>query len=422
MLGNDTHAPGSVDWVLWERLIRLCTETAGYLYKEYTPTQVRYEKGSRPTLESYLKESVGDCGSDEDKIKGIVRFTQRLGQNVVDESLDEMRFGGTEEEIIQRGSDWCTDVARVGCVLSQVAGIPARLINLFNTNQAYSGHVITEVYRGGVWGAVDPTTAVIYRKPNGIPASTWELMNQPQLIEVSSRGESTPYTTEGQFRAAGVSIKFAAIQCEVKNVRWPFIQLLGTVLFVGRKHEACAVWRPLAEPRLHGLIFVDDPIRLAMSHRSTQNSFGTPRISRTNRRSQGLTHTWGISRFLGFWITCSPSDRRLSSIPWNHPNIQTPPSPAAVFHGSTSSYNPEIMEPHRHFSDTAFVILHQRRLTEGVEPEIHLLTRPKFHVSKFDRRPGKGMTFRLWCTPLWETPDDGDQDDVRDTRPPWESR
>ena len=208
MLGNDTHAPGSVDWVLWERLIRLCTETAGYLYKEYTPTQVRYEKGSRPTLESYLKESVGDCGSDEDKIKGIVRFTQRLGQNVVDESLDEMRFGGTEEEIIQRGSDWCTGVARVGCVLSQVAGIPARLINLFNTNQAYSGHVITEVYRGGVWGAVDPTTAVIYRKPNGIPASTWELMNQPQLIEVSSRGESTPYTTEGQFRAAGVSNYF----------------------------------------------------------------------------------------------------------------------------------------------------------------------------------------------------------------------
>ena len=80
-----------------------------------------------------------------------------------------MRFGGTEEEIIERGSEWCTDVARVACALYQVAGFPCRIVNLFNLNAAYSGHVIVEVYRSEKWGAVDTNTGVIYQKADGAP-------------------------------------------------------------------------------------------------------------------------------------------------------------------------------------------------------------------------------------------------------------
>lgn len=121
-----------------------------------------------------------------------------------------MRFGGTEEQIFRRGSDWCTDAARVGCVLCQIAGLPARLVFLADTAQAYSGHVITEVYRQRVWGAVDPTTAVTYRHPDGRPASTWQLMNQPGLVKAHWKGEATPCTTVGQFRAAAISNYFVS--------------------------------------------------------------------------------------------------------------------------------------------------------------------------------------------------------------------
>lgn len=155
MLESDTHAPGSVDRVLVERMIRLCPQTAPYLYEAYTPTRVRYQKNSRPELERYVEQVVVPMKAVAERVVGMARFCLDLGKEG-SEDLDAMRIGGTEEEIIRRGSDWCTDVARVGCVLCQVAGLPARLVYLADTTQAYSGHVIIEVYRGGLWGAVDP--------------------------------------------------------------------------------------------------------------------------------------------------------------------------------------------------------------------------------------------------------------------------
>lgn len=207
MLENDTHAPGSVDRVLMGDMIRLCSETTDYLYSEYTPTKVLYEKGSRPDLERYLTEILKDWHSQEELIEHIARLTCALGKNVSDD-LSTTVVGGTEEEIIRRGSDWCTDVARAGCVLCQIAGLPARLIYLVDVHKAYSGHVIIEVYRSGVWGAVDVVTNVIYRHPQGKPATTWNLMNNPPLIESHWRDDSTLYTKVSQFQNAAIANYF----------------------------------------------------------------------------------------------------------------------------------------------------------------------------------------------------------------------
>ena len=203
MLENDSHAPGSVDRVLLEKMVKLCHETVDYLYSEYTSQKILYKKGTRPKLELYLKNIVAESPSDEAIIEGIARFTSSL-QEKAESDLDQMQVGGIEEEIIERGSDWCTDLARISCVLCQIAGFPARIIILANTEKAYSGHVVIEVYRAGVWGTVDPTTNVIYRYPSGKPASTWDLMNDPQLIKMHYRDESTFYTNPGRFRAGAI--------------------------------------------------------------------------------------------------------------------------------------------------------------------------------------------------------------------------
>lgn len=50
------------------------------------------------------------------------------------EPLGQMRVGKVEEAIIQRGFDWCTDVARVGYVHFQVASLPVCLVILANTD------------------------------------------------------------------------------------------------------------------------------------------------------------------------------------------------------------------------------------------------------------------------------------------------
>ena len=43
MFENDAHTSGSVDCILLENMVKLCSETADYLYKEYTPTRSCYE-------------------------------------------------------------------------------------------------------------------------------------------------------------------------------------------------------------------------------------------------------------------------------------------------------------------------------------------------------------------------------------------
>ena len=207
MFENDAHAPGSIDRILMENMIRLCSETVDYLYSEYSPTRSFYQNGARPELEQYVEKAVLSCHSDEERIEAIAQFTNGL-QEKASSDLDSMRVGGTEEEIIARGSDWCQDVARIGCALCQVAGFPARIVYLVDTKKAYSGHVIIEVYRAKVWGAVDPLTNVMYRHLEGKSASTWDLMNNPHLIECHWRDKSTLYTTIDQFRGAAISNYF----------------------------------------------------------------------------------------------------------------------------------------------------------------------------------------------------------------------
>ncbi|MFQ5837973.1 MAG: transglutaminase domain-containing protein [Thermoplasmata archaeon] len=205
---NDTHGPGSIDRTIMENMIRLCSETAPYLYGESTQTRSLYKKGSRPELERYAQEAVLGCHSEEERIEAVARFTSSLQENVSDD-LDTIQVGGTEEEIIKRGSNWCSDVARVACALCQVAGLPARMVILADTKKAYSGHMIIEVHRSEAWGAVDPLTNVVYRHARGRSASAWDLMNDSRLVERHWRGESTPYTIADQFRGVAISNYFS---------------------------------------------------------------------------------------------------------------------------------------------------------------------------------------------------------------------
>jgi len=88
-------------------------------------------------------------------------------------------------------------------VLCQLAGLPARLVYLFNMVEAHCGHSLIEAYRNGIWGTVGSSTLVIYRHPNGRPASTWDLMNDPKLIKAHVR-KGAAYTKVNQFGAAGM--------------------------------------------------------------------------------------------------------------------------------------------------------------------------------------------------------------------------
>jgi len=209
MLENDAHAAGSVDRVLVEGMVRLCAATVEHLYRDFTLLRAVERPGVAPDLERRLAEILEDGSDPEAVVARIAGFCRAVADAVADEDdLGAMLVGGTEEQIIERGSDWCTDLARVACVLCQVAGIPARLVYLADTRRAYNAHAIVEAHRRTVWGAVDPTMGVVYRHPDGRPASTWDLQRDRHLLashwpDTTSRDERV-----GQFRCAALANYF----------------------------------------------------------------------------------------------------------------------------------------------------------------------------------------------------------------------
>jgi hypothetical protein len=183
MFEAEPHPPGSVDRVLIEEMVLLGEKTRPRLYPPKRPEPPRYEPGSRPGLEGLVRDAT---------VAAISRFGRSLGASVPD-GIEELVLGGTEEQIVARGSDWCTDVARVACALCQVEGIPARTVFLADVEAAYSGHAIVEAFHEGAWGAFDPLLDVVYRSAEGRPASVFDLACGPA-------GPITP-----QFRAAAIA-------------------------------------------------------------------------------------------------------------------------------------------------------------------------------------------------------------------------
>ncbi len=198
MLDHDVHAPGSVDRLLWTTMTLITDDSLSGLYRP--PQPVRYRPGSRPRLEAYVAD-VADTSQVETFLDSMV---QRLAAvAATDVPAEELCLGGTEEEILERVTDWCVDLARAACALCQVAGLPSRLVFLANTKAAYSGHQVIEVFRAGAWGAADPTTGVVYRRGDGRPASVAELQREPDLVRAHASPERV-YTRSEQFRSAAV--------------------------------------------------------------------------------------------------------------------------------------------------------------------------------------------------------------------------
>jgi hypothetical protein len=162
MLERDVHAPGSVDRVLLERMVLVDGESEARLSRP--PPPVRYRRGSRPGLERILADVA---------VPDIVAFTASVAARAP-ATIDEMRFGGTEEEIVRRGTDWCTDLARVACVLHQAAGVPARIVFLADLANAYSCHVVTEAHVDGRWRRLDAVTGEPCPEPDPRAAAVAE--------------------------------------------------------------------------------------------------------------------------------------------------------------------------------------------------------------------------------------------------------
>lgn len=165
MFRNDLHDKQSVDYQIVKNMILLDASSEGFLYDEkkyiINPTIKNHE------LYEFSKKLKGSTVLES--IQNVVCFTKNIVSNF-NVPFEAMLFGGTEKEIINRGTDWCADISRVGCALLQCLNIPSRMIILANTSKAYHGHTICEAiidhqfmmcdFTYGTYGFLDKPYAV----------------------------------------------------------------------------------------------------------------------------------------------------------------------------------------------------------------------------------------------------------------------
>ncbi len=170
-----------VDFQLRREQVLLCPQTAEYLYGEFTPTKVSYRRGSRPQLEKIVENITGSLSSDQDKALALMRFCRDLKKKEAIPVGPGYIYGGTEEYLIEHGTDLCEVLGRLFVGLCEIAGIPARIVM-----HDIGGHITAEAYLDGHWGYIDPKLGLYFQKPDGTLASVWDLWLNPALLRAQT--------------------------------------------------------------------------------------------------------------------------------------------------------------------------------------------------------------------------------------------
>jgi len=173
----------NVEFQLRREQVILCPQTVDFLYSKFTPLKVRYRPGSRPALEKVVNDVTAGCTTDREKALALMRFCRDLYKrgNWDKRPFSEYIYGGTEEQLIEKGEQLCECLGRLYVALCEIAGIPGRIVM-----HDIGGHITSEVYVDGHWAYIDPRCAMYFLKPDGSFASVWELWNNPALLRAQS--------------------------------------------------------------------------------------------------------------------------------------------------------------------------------------------------------------------------------------------
>jgi len=220
-----TYRAEQVDWQIGEDCYLLVEETAGVLYGPGPWDELDYEPGSRPMLESILCDSIelDPAAPERDKALAVMRFARDI-RNGQPES-GELFHGGSEEDIIRKGSSMCNEQARVMIRLAQIAGLPARYVGHITGD-----HGCAEIRIDGRWAYFD-VRGHHYDRDDGRTASIWDLKRDPGLIERQSPeaaediipGRTRAMTrTQTHPRAITVIAPYRSADASWRNYGWTF--------------------------------------------------------------------------------------------------------------------------------------------------------------------------------------------------------
>jgi len=175
-------AVGGIDLVQALNYINISESSLDFCYDYYTSARLAYKSGARPELERVATRVTANCATVEEKVDALNTF---VAKDVAWAGFFEKRTGKrlttnlalSEEKLIEQKAGWCNEQARVLCGLTQVVGIPSRIV--FASNKAVTyGHCITEVLLPSGWLMLDQSFGYAF-KMRGEPVRAYDVFNDP---------------------------------------------------------------------------------------------------------------------------------------------------------------------------------------------------------------------------------------------------
>ena len=158
-------AVGGIDLEQSLNYIALADVSLDFIYDKYTSGRLIYTAGSRPVLEGLAASLLGGITGKLEKIEKLTKFVaekvpwagyyhRAMGHRLAyNRNLDE-------EDLIASGYAWCNEQARLLCALTQIIGIPSRLV--FAGARKGGGHVVVEVLTSNGWLLADQSFGYLF--------------------------------------------------------------------------------------------------------------------------------------------------------------------------------------------------------------------------------------------------------------------
>lgn len=164
----------NVDWQRLREQIYLCKETRDYLYS--TPGKVKYVKGTRPIIDAVVEYVTKNASNDREKVLSLLLYGRDL-YLTHGKHIPYNFYGGTEEQLIEKGENLCECMGRLMVSLCEAAGYPGRIIM-----HIVNGHITCEIYIEDKWCFFDPRFAVFYVDKDNKILSVEEIMANRSVV------------------------------------------------------------------------------------------------------------------------------------------------------------------------------------------------------------------------------------------------
>jgi hypothetical protein len=197
----DPHRPGSVDRVLLDRQRWLTAATRDHLYAAPEPATAATAV-ARPALDAVVAECTHDSVHPFQRMTALRRRVAALRPRPLPDGA--LLCGGTEEELLARGTPFAAELSRLLVVLAGRAGIPARLVFLYAAEPPVR-HTVVEAYIMRRWSVFDPLSDRAFAWPKHGYASAWDINRMPALLDGLQDHGRLPYVASRYYRSIAIA-------------------------------------------------------------------------------------------------------------------------------------------------------------------------------------------------------------------------